>query len=570
MQKPANLIYGIDEKPPLFTNIALGFQHTILLLIGSIFPVMIIRSLGIPVSLRTASSFVSISMMTSGIITLLQALKKNGIGSGYLCPSISSPTYFSASVQAASLGGLPLIFGMSMLFGLLESLFSRAMRHLRSLFPPEVTGTVVALVGIVVIPVAVKNLVGIGYDDTRSELPELLTGLLTLTILVGFNVFSKGKLRLFSAIAGMMAGYLLAFVFGIFGEDAASRISQAPLISIPWIENMRWRFDAAMIIPFLIASFSSALKATGDIATCQRINDTQWKRIDMKNVSAGVLVDGLGNVIGGMLGSYGQSTSSSNIGFSLGTGATSRAIAWSTGTILILLSFLPKLANVFLIMPKPVMGALLIFSVTFMIITGLQMIMSRMLDARKIFVVGISLIFGLSVDMAPQVYEHIHPVIKPLFSSSLSLGAVTVVVMNLLMRIGIKRTVSIFIDHQDLTTEKIFQLTEKQGQLWGARPEIMNKIAFAMTEVTEEIFRHNSEETLIDTKVSFDEFRLEVIMEYPGEKLKFPSESNPSINELTPETSLDALSGFLISRYCDSIKVTGKNNLNQITMLFEH
>lgn len=76
MQKPANLIYGIDEKPPLFTNIALGFQHTILLLIGSIFPVMIIRSLGIPVSLRTASSFVSISMMTSGIITLLQALKK--------------------------------------------------------------------------------------------------------------------------------------------------------------------------------------------------------------------------------------------------------------------------------------------------------------------------------------------------------------------------------------------------------------------------------------------------------------------------------------------------------------
>jgi xanthine/uracil permease len=102
-----------------------------------------------------------------------------------------------------------------------------------------------------------------------------------------------------------------------------------------------------LIIPFLIASFSSELKATGDIATCQRIRDAKWKRIDMKNISAGILVDGMGSVISGILGCFGQSTSSSNVGLSLGTGATSRVIAWSTGIIIIILSFLPKLANIF-------------------------------------------------------------------------------------------------------------------------------------------------------------------------------------------------------------------------------
>jgi xanthine permease XanP len=568
MNKPGNLIYGLDEKPPILTTIVLGFQHTTLILIGCIFPVIIVRAMGASISPHNARAFVSITLLASGIITILQALRKRGIGSGYLCPAMSGPTYFNATYQAALLGGLPLIFGMTAFVGFIECLFSRVINRLRPLFPPEVAGTVVALVGIVVIPVAVKSLVGIGFNDTKSDISEVSIGFLTLTILVGLNVFSKGKLRLFSAILGMMAGYLLSYFFGIFDPGAFDQVKNASFFAVPYIENISWDFNHTLIIPFMIASFSSVLKVTGDIATCQRINDAKWKRIDMKNVSGGILVDGMGSVLIGLLGSFGQSTSSSNVGLSLGTGATSRVIAWSTGIIIIMLAFLPKLANIFIIMPRPVMGAMLIFSVSFMIVTGLQMIMSRMLDARKIFVVGISLIFGLSVDMVPQIYQNIHPSIQPLFSSSLSLGAVTVVLLNLIMRIGIKRKASVQLDKQDLNTERIFQFIEEKGQLWGARQEIMTRISFAISEIIEKIYRQNKEEVVIDTDITFDEYKLEVVMEYRGELIKLSHEEPSGIEKIGE--SIEALSGYLISRYCDRIKVSEKKGKSKIIIHFEH
>jgi NCS2 family nucleobase:cation symporter-2 len=131
--------------------------------------------------------------------------------------------------------------------------------------------------------------------------------------------------------------------------------------------------------------------------------------------------------------------SSSNIGLSIATGATSRRIAYSTGTILILLAFLPKLSSVFVVMPTPIMGASLIFAVSFMILAGIQIIMSRMIDSRKTFVIGFSIIFGLSVDFVPGLYRDVHPWLHPFFSSSLSLATISAVLLNLFFRIGSPR-----------------------------------------------------------------------------------------------------------------------------------
>jgi NCS2 family nucleobase:cation symporter-2 len=114
------VIYGVDERPPLLTGFILGFQHVCILFIAIVLPVVIIRTLGTNIDTATAQSFISMSMLASGVATILQALKRGPVGSGYLCPAVCGPSYFSASLAAANAGGLPLLFGMTAVGGFIE------------------------------------------------------------------------------------------------------------------------------------------------------------------------------------------------------------------------------------------------------------------------------------------------------------------------------------------------------------------------------------------------------------------------------------------------------------------
>lgn len=570
MTKPANLIYGVSDKPPLVTSIILALQHIFIMFIAIIFPVVIINALGGKISEHNAESFVSLSILAGGLGTILQALKFKKYSSGYLCPAVCGPSYLSASISAATLGGLPLLFGMTAFVGVVETLFSRVMHKLRALFPTEVTGTVVALVGIVIIPVAARSLVGIGMDDKIIETREVIVGVATLVIMVGLNVFSKGKLRLFGLIIGMLAGYALAFSFGILNNDTLDYIEGTHLFSVPYIKNMSWDFDFTLIIPFTIAALSSTLKTIGDISTCQKINDSTWKRVDMKSASGGIFADGMGGIIPGLIGGFGQSTSSSNVGLSVATGATSRVIAYIIGALMIVFAFSPRLASFFIIMPEPVMGAALFFALSFMIVQGFQMIMSRMLDSRKIFVIGISLIFGLSADMTPEIYKGVHPYIQPIFSSSLSLGAVSAVVLNLLLRIGINKHAKIALPVRESGSDKIFNFMEKNGQIWGARPEVISKVSYAISEAFEIILLSNLTTKDIIVNITFNEMKIDVSIDYEGKPFVI-DKTKPDLNGIeTDDHRLIHLSGYLLNSYCNKISISEKHGVSKIRMHFDH
>jgi len=434
MAKPSNLIYGVDDKPPLASTFLLGLQHTFVMSSTLILPVVIVSEIG--GSLVEVQSVVSYSMIAAGLATILQSLKKGPVGSGYLCPHLVGPSYLSASIQAAWLGGLPLLFGMTIVAGFFESLFSRVVRRLQVLFPTEVTGLVVLMVGIALVPLGASKFLGIETEDAFIEAPDVTVAVITLMLMIGLNIWSQGKLRLYCVLIGMAVGYLLSYPFGILTSADLERVWNSPLIALPDRSHISWSFDPALLIPFLIASLASSLKTVGDLMTTQKINDDAWEKAEMKSISGGLLADGIGCMVSGMLGGLGVSTSSSNVGMSAATGATSRRIAISAGGLFILLAFLPKLSALFSIMPQPVMGAILVFVTSFMVIAGIQIILTTTLDTRKTFVIGISLIFGLSVDILPELYRNIHPWLRPLFSSSLTLSTISAIVLTQLFRIG--------------------------------------------------------------------------------------------------------------------------------------
>jgi len=568
-KKPPELVYGVEDKPPLPTCLLLGLQHIFIITIVLVFPVVIVRSIG--GTPEQAEFFVSMSMLASGVGTILQALKKKGIGSGYLCPSVCGPSYLPASLLAAQTGGLSLLFGMTAIAGSFEVLLSRIMHRLRALFPTEVTGLVVLMVGIAIIPLVIRNFMGIDATDTVTEIPELIVAFITLGTMVGLNVWSKGKLKLYSVLIGMVFGYICAFLLGVLHAPHIEVFRQAPLVAFPDLEYFGWSFDFFLLVPFLIAIICSSLKSVGDITTCQKINDVEWKRPDMKNIGGGILSDGLSAIVSGLVGGMGQSTSSSNVGLSIGTGATSRRIAFAAGGILITLALFPKLAAVFVIMPKPVMGAALIYAVSFMIVAGIQIIMSRMLDARRIFVVGIPLIFGLSVDALPELYENIHhPWLQPIFSSSLFLATVLVIILNLIFRIGIAKRQQLILEPGVDSSEKIFTFMEKQGSAWGARKEVIYRAISAMNEFFESVSTLGLTKGKIKADVSFDEFNLDIDLRYDGMQMEFPSMRPTETDLLRDEKATVKLSGFIITQYVDTVKSDLKDGLCRVQFHFDH
>ena len=138
-----------------------------------------------------------------------------------------------------------------------------------------------------------------------------------------------------------------------------------------------------------------------------------------------------------MIGGMGQNSSAGGIGLAIASGVTSRYVGFIVGGTFVVLAFLPKISVLFTIMPKPVIGALLTVGVVFILVTGMQILLARMLDTRKTFVIGLSLIFGLSVDILPVLYTNVPPDMKVVFASSFSVATVVAIGLNLLFRLGV-------------------------------------------------------------------------------------------------------------------------------------
>jgi NCS2 family nucleobase:cation symporter-2 len=568
MAKPAGLIYGVDEHPPLTTAALLGLQHVFVMTSGWVLVVVIVTAIG--GTQEEVASVLRMSMIASGIATILQSLPNSPVGSGYFCPSSSSPAYVSASILAGKIGGLQLVFFMTLISGLFEALLARIVPRLRPLFPPEVTGLVVTMVGMQLVALGCPRFLGFQRGDSGPQGFVTAVATVTLAAMIVPTVWGKGKLKLYPVLVGLILGYLLAYFLGVFQTDRLREMLAAPTISVPQRIHTGWAFDVTLLPAFLIVSLASTLKSVGDLTLCQKINDADWKRTDMQSVSGGILAGAIGTVLSGLLGGIGQATFSSNVGLSLATGATSRVIAMPCGTLMILLAFLPKLAAFFAVMPDPVMGAILIYVACYMILAGVQVITSRMLDARRTFVVGIALIFGLSVDMVPGLYREMPDLIQPLFSSSLSISTVLVVILNLLFRIGVTKRQSLELTAGVDGSQKVFDFMETQGAVWGARRDVIMRATAALNEFIESAAGLGLIKGKARTEVSFDEFNLDLEIRYDGVLMEFPSRRPTEEALFSDENAVARLAGFLILQYADRVSAAATDGRCRIHLHFDH
>lgn len=553
--KPAELIYGLGDRPPAAALFVLGLQHVFIASIYLVVPILIALEAGL--SRSTATSLVSMSLVAMGIATLLQARQLGPVGSGYLAPQIASTVYLPPSILAAQTGGLSLVFGMTLFAGVFGLVLSQVIGRLRKLFPPEVCGVVVLMVGISIIRVALPRFLGIESEGTAINQSGLLVGIATLTVMIGVSITRYGRVRLYSAIFGLLVGYGLAVMLGVIDKNALRGVMELPWTGIPTMPSFELSMSPILIIPFMIATLASDIKLVGLLTSAQKTNDVDWKRPNMKSIRGGIIADSIGNVSSGLLGGAPTAVSGSNIGLAAATGATSRGIATVTGLMFIALAFIPKVTGAIALMPEPVMGAGLLFIACFLVVSGLELIVSRLLDVRRNFIVGLSILAGIGLDLMPGVFEGAPVWANAFLGSPLAFATTLAVGLNLLLSLGVSKKARLQMSAGQLERDAVLRFFDRWGAAWGARPDVIRRAGPAVVEWCEEVAQV-CKDSDIGIQVSFDEFRLIVDVQSGAD---FFEGSGPE---------LDRLIGHLQRRYDCQVRQVDRDGVPHIRFDFEH
>jgi len=567
LKKPTTITYAVDDRPPLVVTVLSGLQHVGIIAIVLVFPLLLGREAGLPAD--QTSDILGTTMLVLGIGAVLQSLPRGGIGAGYLCPPVCTAAYLGPSLLAAKTGGISLAFGMTAFGGLVESALSRLLRPLRPYLPPEVSGLVVVLIGVSLGSLAFRNLLGIGLPQAE-QLPHFSVAAVTLGTMVGLSVWSHGGLRLFCALIGMAAGYAVAAVSGVLTTADLQTVQSAPLVSAPGIAVHGWSWDASLAIAFGVAALSNCVRAIGDVTICQKINNADWVRPDMRSISGGALASGLTNILGGVLGGHGVSTYTSSVGLAAATGVTSRQVGYAIGGIFVVLAFMPKASAVFLIMPAPVIGAATLFTSAIIFLNGLQIITSRLLDARRTLTIGLGLIAGVTVEVILAIADGSSTWLRPVIGSSLVFGTLVALAFNLLFRVGVRQHVEMSLRADAHDPAKVEEFLRRNGALWGARPDIVNRVVFGAGQLVEAVIEHGNPSGALELQARFDEFDFDLRLSYEGAALELP-EQRPSTQEIR-DTDAGAmrLAGFLLRRNADRARVEQQGSRVAIWFLFDH
>ena len=567
MRKPPGIVYGADEAPPRGVAVLTAIQHVGVMSIFLIYPVLISREAGS--SPETASNLVSIALLVLGIGAALQALNRGPVGAGILCAPVASAVYLVPSLFAARQGGLPLVFGMTVFAGLIEIALSRVLRFVRPLFPPEIAGLVILLIGVTTGAVGIRTLIGAGDAQPPGPVHAIVAAV-TLGTMVALNVWTRGGWRLFCVLIGMAVGYALAALLGGVGTAEREAFAAASWIALPRFDHVGWAFDASLALTFAVTAVAGTLKAAGNVTTFQKLNDADWTRADMRSISRGVLADGVAATLAGGLGTTGVNSGSNAVGIANATGVLSRSIGFVIAVFLFALAFFPKLGILLYLMPKPVAGAALLFAAAFIFINGLEIMTSRLLDARRTLVIGLSFMAGIAVDLYPAFFGKLPATALALFGSSLVLGTLTALLLNFVFRLGVRRTQKLAVDPASVDPTAIESFMDEQGATWGARRDVIERAKFNLEQSIETIVDSCEPRGSLEIEASFDEFNLDVRVSYVGPPLELP-EKRPSNEEIMEsEEGQRRLAGFMLRRYADRVSSTHKGGRSTILFHFDH
>lgn len=339
--------------------------------------------------------------------------------------------------MAGTLGGLPAIFGATMVGAVAEIFVSRILKYAMKIITPLVSGIVVTLIGISLIKVGMISCgggAGAIEDGTFGSFQNLGIATLVLVLIVLFNRSSNKYLRMGSIILGILIGYVLSYFCGMVDFNNMPNYS---LFNIPIPFKYGMSFNISSIIAFAIVYVITAIEAYGDITANSLISSQPVEgETFLKRAQGGILADGFNSFLAGALGSFPNSIFAQNNGMIQLTGVASRYVGYFIALFLIILGFFPIVGVVFSFMPEPVLGGATLLMFGTVASAGIKIIASQQLDRKAILVIAISFSMGLGVELYPAIFNQFPETIKNIFSSGITTGGLAAIVANMVIRIN--------------------------------------------------------------------------------------------------------------------------------------
>ena len=565
MDRPKELVYALDERPPWIHLVGLGLQHVAVICPYLVMVALVVEAAKLPH--EAARSSIGLAMIAIAFMTVLQSLRLGAVGSGYLCPPVVSAIYLPSSLAVASSFGVAGVLGMTVFAGICETAVASLVSWTRKLFPPIVSGVVIMAVGLELGRISAGILFAHAAESGDQALPSFATAAIALATMTGLAIWGTGAPKLFCALIGTLIGYAAAAVFHVFPQSFFVDYAVAPAFAIPDPSFVSYSFAPSFAAPFAIGALASGLRAIGVLTTCQQINDESWRRPDMRNIAAGVRADGLGCLIGGLLGSSGMSASPSLVSLEKTSGATSRVVAWSIAAWLIVLSCLPKFAGLIVNMPRPVMAAALFFNGSLMLVAGVQVAVSRPVTLRASVIMGFSVLAALSAAADSDFYQTLPLWTRQFTGSIISMAIVVAVPLNLLFLLGSWRYVQVRLraDSNPITSASFDTFFDKQAKEWKIEPDDVRRARSVVDAAIDDIAPNASGP--IDIEVASDDFDLKVTLRYYGNLPPLP-DARPKRRMLEEQSFVNGMTGYLAGLHADRVERSAKGDACEIGLLF--
>ena len=437
-------LFQLNGIPPLGMSISLALQHLVAMIVGCVTPAIIIaNALGLPQSERVL--LIQVSLVMSAVTTLIELFPIGGkLGSGL--PVIFGISFaYLPSMQAIVGGGgdIATIAGAMVVGGIVAAVVGVFVKKIRRFFPPIITGTVVFTIGLSLYPTAINYMAG-GTGNTyevvvlRKGLTSALVhgswqnwAVAAFTLIVVMVMSNKGKgiCKLAAILLGMIAGYIVAAVFGMVD---LSEVRDAAWFSLPHFMHFGIKFEFSACIALALLFAINAIQAIGDL-TATTVGGLNREPTDQE-LQGGIVTYGLTNVLSAFFGSLPTATYSQNVGIVTTNKVVNRVVFALAGGFLLLAGLIPKFSAILTTIPQCVLGGATITVFSTIAMTGMKLIASETISPRNTTIVGLSAALGVGISQSSSALSQFPESITIIFGKTpVVIATIMAVLLNLIL-----------------------------------------------------------------------------------------------------------------------------------------
>jgi xanthine permease len=418
----------VKQNP--FKTASLGIQHVLAMYAGAVIVPLIVGG-ALKLTIEQLTYLVSVDIMMCGIATLLQVWRNRYFGIGL--PVVLGCTFTAVGpiIAIGSQHGITTIYGSILVSGLFVVLIAKYFGMLVKFFPPVVTGSVVTIIGITLIPVAMNNMAGgVGSHDFGS-IPNISLAFGTLLFILCLFRFFKGFVRSVAILLGLVVGTIVSSFMGLVDFSAVADAS--------WFHTPKPfyfgtpTFELTSILTMILVAVVSLVESTGVYFA---LSDIVGRKVEEKDLSNGYRAEGLAILLGGLFNAFPYTTYSQNVGLVQLSGVKGKTVIYTAGVFLVVLGLVPKIGAMTTVIPAPVLGGAMIAMFGMVVAYGIKMLSKVDFSSQEnLLIVACAVGMGIGVTAVPGVFAKMPESVRILTDNGIVVGSLTAIFLNIVFNV---------------------------------------------------------------------------------------------------------------------------------------